>query len=123
MPPPSNAQAAQERLTEHRLAALEQTATGARQVERDTDHLKIVVSHIETTIAEFKAEVRERDEHTRSSLARLHERLDELVTDDARADGVRTARAQTWKILGFATASSAGITSAIVGLLALILHH
>lgn len=121
--PPTPAQAAQEQLVDHRLRSLEDGLQSARQAERDTDHLKIELAHTNEVLTEFKAEVRERDKNTQASLARLHQRFDELSTADAREDGARTARIQMWKTIWVAAASSAGVASAIVALLALLFHH
>lgn len=132
MPQPARS-SAQEQLIEHRVVALEATAAGARQVERDVDHLKLIATHTQETLTEFKAEVRERDVHHSRSLERLHERLDEtlqavqaqvadLVQAAAREDGAQAARRGMWKSLPVLMSASAAVVGVIVALLALILN-
>lgn len=132
MPPPA-AQAARDQLTDRRLDALEESAKGHARIERDTDHLRIELTHLtemfaefkgeaRADMAEFKAEVRERDGNTQASLARLHERFDKIEKVDAREDGARAARRDLWRALGIAVPASAGVGAVVVALLNLLLN-
>ncbi len=130
---PAANQSAREQLTDRRLDALEEATKGHRQVERDTDHLKIGLTHLtemfgefkgesRADMAEFKAEVRERDGNTQTSLARLHERFDEIEKLDARELGAREARGSMLRTLLIAVPASASVSAVIVSLLNLLLN-
>lgn len=111
----------EDQLVEHRLKQLEQIATGSRQSERRIDLLEIAVSRFETGQVELRTEVRERDAHNTASLARLHQRLDELSADENREQGAKDARTQIWRIVAATIASTAAIVGAVVGVLAVVL--
>lgn len=104
-----------DQLVEHRLKQLEGLAVGFRQAERRTDLLEVSVSRFETQQAELRAEVRERDEHTRASLARLHSRFDELAADEQREQGASAARTQIWRVVAATIGALAAITGIVVG--------
>lgn len=135
--PPSLPSVTGDDLTEYRLQELEKVATGARQVERDVDTLKLVTANIENTLTEFKAEVRARDEHTQASLARLHERLDqsiqaqqerlnEISTGEAREEGrkagAKDAQMRTGKVVAVTLTLVIAFGALVVGTLTLILN-
>lgn len=120
-PPPVTEDA----LIQHRLKELEEFATGARQVERDVDTMKIALNRLEQSITEIQTEMRSNSEQTAKSLARLHERLDQTLREQAREEGREQGRAEvraqaveegraagkaegkdearrtTWKVVGF----------------------
>lgn len=75
-------------LIKHRLHELEQFATGARQIERDVDTLKITTGAMEKTLTEIKTEVRSLS----SSVGGLYKRLDEALREQAREEGREEGR-------------------------------
>jgi hypothetical protein len=94
----------------HRLAQLEEwrveSASTLRSTERRVDIIDIENSTVKGLLVELRTEVRERDEHARTSLARLHERLDEFgkevnerLADVQAADALETAgsRGGRWR--------------------------
>lgn len=117
-------------LIRHRLAELEEwrveSAATLRSTERDVDIQKIEAATVKGLLVELRAEVRERDEHTRSSLARLHERLDEVIKDETRQSGREEGRAEastkTWKIVSITVMAMIAFGALIVALLQLVLH-
>jgi hypothetical protein len=83
-------------LLRHRLAQLEEwrveSAATLRSTERRVDIIDIENSTVKGLLVELRTEVRERDEHARTSLARLHERLDEFGKEvNGRRGGVQYA--------------------------------
>jgi hypothetical protein len=111
----------EDQLVEHRLKQLEQATSGFRNAERRVDLLEIAVSRFETGQAEIRTEAATRDEHTRGSLARLHERLDELAADEHRDQGARAARVQIARIVAATFAAITAIVAAVVGVVALVM--
>jgi hypothetical protein len=113
-------------LTEYRLKTLEDVAVGARQVERDVDTLKLSTTHLEAEMAALVAELRERDDHTRKSLARIHERLDEITTAESfekgREAGEASASTRTGRIVAVTLTLAIAFAGLIVALLTLVLH-
>jgi hypothetical protein len=138
MPQPARP-SAYEQLLEHRVKALEESTVNARQVERDVDHLKLLATHIESSLARFEAATRERDEHHGRSLERLHERVDEalqavrdeqqatraevveLKTAKAREDGARDERRRMWTSVPVLASATVALGAFVVALLTLIL--
>lgn len=108
-----------------RLERLEEAAIGARQAERDVDTLKLSVAHMEGEMSALRAEIRERDGHTQRSLARIHERLDDITTAESfekgRASGESTASAKTAKVVGWTVMATIAFFGLVVALLTLIL--
>lgn len=108
-------------LIEHRLKQLEDIAAGTRSTERDVDLLKVQATRLESLIVEIRTEVRERDTHTRASLARLHSRFDDLAADEHREQGAAAARASIWRTVAATIASVTAIAGVVVGVMAVIL--
>lgn len=127
-------------LLQHRLVQLEEwrveSASTIRSTERDVDLLKLESGTVKGLLVELRTEVRERDEHTRTSLARLHERLDkfgkevndrlaEVQAADAhelgREAGEKTGRAETLKLVGWTFMATVGGGGLVVALLTLVL--
>ena len=106
-------------LVKHRLDQLEEIGRGARATERDVDLLKVATTRLEALMVELRTEVRQRDDHTQASLARLHERLDAIVRDDHEERGADRARSQMWRVVAATIAAVTAITGAVVAVLAL----
>lgn len=125
-PPPPGA-VTEDALTKHRLEQLETMATGWREAERRVDALGLSIAAVEKTTTETQVEMRERDAHTRNSLARLHARLDELTTADAREagrdEGKAAGRVETLKMVGWSVMATIATSGVVVALLALVLKH
>jgi hypothetical protein len=117
-------------LVRHRLDELEKwrvdSSATVRSTERAVDMLKIEDATVKSLLVELRTEVRERDEHARASLARLHERLDEITTAESfekgRAAGEKTAWKTTWKVIGFSVMATIAFGAFVVGVLTLVLH-
>jgi transposase len=115
----------------------------ARRVRRDApvnrarvDIIDIENSTVKGLLVELRTEVRERDEHARTSLARLHERLDEFgkevnerLADVQAADALETGREQgrqmaqtmTWKVAAYSVTATIALGGLAVGVLQLVL--
>jgi hypothetical protein len=117
-------------LIRHRLSQLEEwrveSAATVRSTERDVDALKIESATIKGLLVELRTEQRGSDEHTRVSLARLHERLDEITTAEAREKGrdlgEKAGRSETLKLIGWSVMATIAFSAVVVGLLTLLLH-
>lgn len=117
-------------LLRHRLDQLEEwrveSSATLRATERRVDGVDIESSTLKGLLVELRTEVRERDEHARNSLARLHERLDLITTAESfekgREAGRVSASTRTWKVV-FATATCViAFGGLVVALLTLVLH-
>lgn len=108
-----------DQLVEHRLKQLEDGQVGSRTTEREVDLLKIESATIKSLLVELQTEVRSNDAHTRSSLARLHERLDAITVAQARDEGAQSERMRLWKALAVTVPASAAVASVIVAVVAL----
>lgn len=112
-------------LTEHRLKVLEDLGVGSRETERRVDGLSLTVAQIEKTVTETQAEMRTRDERTHASLARLHQRLDDITTaesfEEGRVAGAKSAWSRTWKVIGFTVMATISFGGLVVGALTLVL--
>lgn len=117
-------------LMRHRLAELEEwrveSSATIRSTERDVDIQKIEAATVKSLLVELRTEVRERDEHTRNSLARLHARLDEVIKDDTRQSGREEGRAEasvrTSKVVIATVMAVIAFGALIVAVLTLVLH-
>lgn len=117
-------------LLKHRLVQLEdwriESSATVRSTERDVDLLKLESGTVKGLLVELRTEVRERDEHNRASLARLHSRLDEITTaesfEQGREAGTRAASGKTWKVVGWTVMAVIAFMGVIVATLSLILH-
>jgi hypothetical protein len=117
-------------LIRHRLAQLEEwrveSAATVRSTERDVDALKIESATIKGLLIELRTEGRENDKHTRDSLARLHERLDNITTaesyEDGRKDGASSERARTRRMFIVSMTMAVALGGLIVAVLTLILN-
>lgn len=125
--PPTHHVVTEDALTRHRLEELEKMAVGWREAERRVDALGLSIAAVEKTTTEIQVEMRERDEHTRGSLARLHARLDVITTAEAREagrdEGKTAGRVETLKLVGFTVMATIGASGVVVALLALVLKH
>jgi hypothetical protein len=111
-------------LIKHRLEELEKFATGARQTERDVDGIKVTLGTLEGELVKIGAVIEKNDEHTRASLARLHERLDDITHEErfeqGREQGRQDAGTRTWKIIAWtvmAVIAFGGVTVATLNLI------
>lgn len=119
-----------EELIQHRLSQLEEwrveSAATVRSTERDVDALKIEGATVKGLLIELRTEVRDNDQHTRGSLARLHERLDSITTaesfEDGRQAGVADASQRTWKVIAWSVATTITAGLLVVGVLNLLLN-
>lgn len=117
-------------LIQHRLMQLEEwrveSSATLRSTERRVDVVDIESSTVKGLLVELRTEVRDRDEHFRLSLARLHERLDGITTAEAREagreSGEKTGRAETLKLVGWSVMATIAFAAVVVGLLTLLLH-
>lgn len=117
-------------LLRHRLVQLEEwrveSSSAVRSTERDVDTLKIESATVKSLLVELRTEVRERDEHARASLARLHGRLDEITTAESyekgRDAGTRDASGKTWKVVGWTVMAVIAFMAVVVATLSLILN-
>jgi hypothetical protein len=117
-------------LIRHRLVQLEdwrvQSAATVRSVERDVDALKIESATIKGLLIELRTEGRENDKYTRSSLAKLHERLDSITTaesyEDGRKDGAESERSRTRKMFVVMLTLAVATGGLVVAVLTLILN-
>lgn len=110
-----------DQLTEHRLKQLEEIVRGARQTEREVDLLKVHTTRLESLMVELRTEVRERDQHTRASLARLHTRFDELAAGEHFEQGAQAARSQMWKTVAGTIAAVTAIGGVALGIVMLFM--
>lgn len=119
-----------DQLLEHRLKQLEDGMVGARSTERDVDLLKIESATLKGMLVEVQTEMRGNDQHTRASLARIHARLDEITTADARETGreagEKQGRSDTLKLVGWTVMATIGgaavLVALVVGVLTLALN-
>jgi hypothetical protein len=113
-------------LIKHRLRELEDFATGARQTERDVDAIKLTLGSLEGSFIKLAAEMEKNDEHTRASLARLHERLDEITHEErfeqGREQGSKDASSRTWKVIAWTVMAVIAFMAVVVATLNLILN-
>jgi len=117
-------------LVQHRLKQLEEwrvdSAATVQSTVRDVDLLKLESATVKALLVEVRTEMRGSDEHTRASLARIHERLDELTTEDARdrghEDGRMAGRAETLKLVGWTVMATIAFCGVVIGLLTLVLN-
>jgi hypothetical protein len=113
-------------LIKHRLKELEDFATGARQTERSVDALNLAIAGLEGSITKLATVVEKNDEHTRTSLARLHERLDKITTAESfekgREAGTRDSSSKTWKVIGWTVMAVIAFMAVVVATLSLILN-
>lgn len=113
-------------LIKHRLKELEDFATGARQTERDVDTIKVALGGLEGSMTKLATVVDKNDGHTRASLARLHERLDEITHterfEQGREQGSKDASSRTWKVVAFTVSTTVIAMGVVVALLNLILN-
>jgi hypothetical protein len=127
-------------LLRHRLAQLEEwrveSAATLRSTERRVDIIDIENSTVKGLLVELRTEVRERDEHARTSLARLHERLDEFgkevnerlavvqaadALETGREQGRQMAQTMTWKVAAYSVTATIALGGLAVGVLQLVL--
>jgi hypothetical protein len=128
-------------LVEHRVGALEDAASDQaailRSLEREVDRLKIEAAAFIAAVAKIEGQLQERDDFTRRSIAKLHERLDErllstapiadltalkaeftrFAEEELREEGARTERRRLWKAwvqITTATVAVLGLVAAIV---------
>jgi hypothetical protein len=114
-------------LLRHRLAELEEwrveSSATIRATERDVDIQKIEAATVKGLLIELRTECRERDEYYRSSLARLHERLDDVIRDDTREQGREQGRAEastrTWKVIASTVMAVIAFGALVVAVLTL----
>lgn len=113
-------------LIKHRLKELEDFATGARQTERAVDGLNLAIAALEGSVTKLSTVMEKNDDHTRASLARLHERLDEITTAESfekgREAGTIAASTRTWKVIAFSITATLMALGIIVALLNLLLN-
>lgn len=117
-------------LLRHRLAQLEEwrveSSATIQSTLRDVDIQKIEGGTVKGLLIELRTEVRERDEHARASMARLHSRLDEITTaesfEQGREAGTRDASGKTWKVIGWTVMAVIAFMGVIVAALTLVLH-
>lgn len=117
-------------LLKHRLEQLEewrvQSSATLRATERRVDVVDIEASTVKGLLVELRTEVRERDEHARNSLARLHSRLDEITTAESfekgREAGRSSASTRTWKVVAATATLVIAFGGLVVALLTLVLH-
>lgn len=100
-------------LTEHRLKMLEDVALGFRQTERDVDLMKASLARFEAMLVEVKTEATGRSDTLHASLARLHQRFDDLAAEEHREQGAQAER----KRLGTRFIAAVGVGTAVGGLL------
>lgn len=122
---------------DHRVSAVEKASTEQagllRGLEREVDRLKIEGAAVISAVSKLEGRLEERDAHLQVSLARLHERLDDrlsdvaplgevadlrvqlerLSADELREEGARVERHRMWK-------AWAQITTATVAVLSLV---
>jgi septal ring factor EnvC (AmiA/AmiB activator) len=88
-------------LIKHRLHELEEFATGWREAERRVDTLVMSVAAVEKTVSKIEQVL----ETNAKSMARLHERLDDALKQQAAAEarelGRSEARTKTWKVVAW----------------------
>jgi hypothetical protein len=89
-------------LLEHRVTAsekatAEQTAI-VRSLEREVDRLKIEAAAFIGAVAKLEGELKARDEFSRRSIAKLHERLDEELAKRAPAADLTALRIEFTRI-------------------------
>jgi hypothetical protein len=117
-------------LIRHRLHQLEEwrveSSATVQSTARAVDIQKIESATVKGLLIELRTEVRDRDEHTRNSLARLHERLDEITTAESfekgREAGTRDSSSKTWKVIGWTVMAVIAFMAVVVATLSLILH-
>jgi hypothetical protein len=128
-------------LLEHRVTAsekatAEQTAI-VRSLEREVDRLKIEAAAFIGAVAKLEGELKARDEFSRRSITKLHERLDEelakrapaadltalkieftrIAEEELREQGAKCERRRLWKAwfqITTATVAVLGLVAAIV---------
>lgn len=114
-------------LLEHRLKELEawrqESAATVQSTVRAVDLLQIESATVKSLLVELRTEGRERDDRTTASLARLHERLDEVIRTDARESGREQGRSEastrTWKVVAFTVTATLALGGLAVGVLQL----
>lgn len=113
-------------LIKHRLEKLEEIGVGARETERRVDGLSISLGAIEKTVIETQTEMRQRDERTHASLARLHQRLDDITTAESfekgREAGAKASQTRVGKVVLGTVMATIAFGAFVVGLLTLVLH-
>lgn len=108
-------------VTELRLKQLEETAIGARATERAVDHLQISMGRFEGLLVKMEQQITDNDKNSRLSLARLHERLDEIAGEDQREAGAKAERVRLARFVAGLVAANAAVVGMVVGVLTLIL--
>jgi anti-sigma-K factor RskA len=128
-------------LLNHRVEEAEKTLTGhagvVRSLEREVDRLKIEAAAFISAVSKLEGELTARDEFTRRSIAKLHDRLDEelakrapaadltelkvqftrIAEEELREQGARVERHRLWKAwiqITTATVAVLGLVAAIV---------
>jgi hypothetical protein len=117
-------------LVQHRLKQLEDwrvtSAATVRSTERDVDALKLESATVKALLVEHRTETREALEGLKSSLGRLHERMDEISTAEAREkgreEGRRLAVNRTVRLIGGTFSATVLFGGFVVALLELVLH-
>lgn len=133
-------------LIKHRLKELEEFAVGAREMERRVDTLSLQLGALEKAAVEFQNEMRLSGEATRKSLGKLHDRLDAMLTQQAReegreqgryeiraeaaeegrligvAQGKEEVRVRTWKVVAYSITATTGLLLLLVAALNFALH-
>lgn len=103
-----------------------QAAANLQSTMRDVDLQKLETATVKGLLIEVRTEMRGNDDHARVSLARIHERLDEITTAESfekgREAGTKDASSKTWKVIAWSVTATIGSAGVIVALLALILH-
>lgn len=126
MPASDTSPMTDEALTQHRLKVLEEIGIGARETERRVDTLGLTMAQVEKTVTEIQAEAKTRDERISSSLARLHDRLDDVIRTDARESGRQEgrdeARSSTRKIVAWSVSTTLVACGLVLALLTLVLR-
>lgn len=116
-------------LIRHRLEEFEkwrmEASSTLRQAERDVDLQKLEMATVKSLLVELKTETQKNDEHARASLARLHQRLDEVKTADTfergREAGTTAASSRTWTVVAWTVGACIGVGGLVVGVLTLVL--
>jgi hypothetical protein len=97
-----------------------------QRLERDADLGKLESATVKALLVEHRTETREALEGLKTSIARLHGRLDEISTAEAREKGREEGRtvaiARTTKLIAGTVSATFLFGGFVVALLELILH-
>lgn len=110
-----------DQLTDHRLKALEEYVPGILQAQRDVDLLKAAVARFEAGLEGSRAEAAAHNQQLQGSLSRLHTRLEQLSTDEAREQGAKAERGRMFRWVFAAVTVASGLAGAIAAVLAVAL--